>query len=158
MTNIRSIMKIREIFQKPYIYFVVLIFLVYLLVNILISGFYDTIPLIIVYAKTVNWLELAISIILSLFIGILVAMNAVFVYVKYKERKKCAGSATLGGIGIIGGLATGVCPLCITGIFPLLLGVLGVSFSFASLPLKGIEIQVLVVFVLVISLLFLNRK
>ena len=151
-------MKPKEIFRKPYVYFVILIFGLYLLINILISGFYNTIPLIIVYAKTVNWLELGISILLTFTIGILVAINAVYVYAKYKERKKCAGSATLGGIGTVGGLVTGVCPLCVTGLFPLLLGIFGVSFSFASLPLKGIEVQILVIVILIGSLWMLNKK
>ena len=144
--------------KKPYIYFVILIFLVYLLLNIFISGFYNTIPLILVYAKTLNWFKLSISIFLTLIIGALIAFNSVLIYVKYKERRKCKKELTLSSAGAIGGLVTGVCPLCVTGLIPLILGFIGVSFSFASLPFQGIEVQVLVVIILFVSLINLSRK
>jgi len=146
------------LFKKPYIYFVILIFLVYLLLNILISGFYNTIPLILVYAATVNWFKLGISLFLTLVIGVLIASNSVLIYIKYKERKKCRKEITLSSAGAIGGLVAGVCPLCVTGLVPLILGIFGVGFSFASLPFQGIEVQVLVVIVLFVSLINLSRK
>lgn len=148
----------KRIFKKPYLYFTIGIFLLYLLMNFLISGFYDTIPLIIAYANSVNWLKLGFSIILSLIIGILVAINGVYVYMKYKERKECAGGATAAGAGTIGGLITGFCPLCITGLFPLIFGLFGVSFSLASLPFQGIEIQLAVIVLLFVSLKMLNKS
>ena len=147
----------KEIFRKPYVYWFAGIFLVYLVLNVLISGFYNTIPLIIVYANTVNWLNLGLSLLLTLIIWFLVAVNGVLVYVKYKERKKCRG-AGIAGVGTIGGLVVGVCPLCVTGLFPLILGLLGVSFSFSSLPFQGVEIQILVILVLVFSLINLSRN
>jgi len=115
--------------KKPYIYFVILILLVYLLLNIFISGFYNTIPLILVYAKTLNWFKLGISIFLTIIIGALIAFNSVLIYVKYKERKKCKRELSLSSAGAIGGLVTGVCPLCVTGLIPLILGFIGVSLS-----------------------------
>jgi len=144
--------------KKPYIYFVILILLVYLLLNIFISGFYNTIPLILVYAKTLNWFKLGISIFLTIIIGALIAFNSVLIYVKYKERKKCKRELSLSSAGAIGGLVTGVCPLCVTGLIPLILGFIGVSFSFASLPFQGIEVQVLVVIILLMSLINLSKK
>ncbi len=140
----------KEIFKKPYIFWFIGIFVFYLILNILISGFYNTIPLIVIYAKTINWLKLGISLILTLVIGFLVALNSISVYIKYRERKKCNGVGTASA-GTIGGLIVGVCPLCITGIFPLILGLIGISFSFGSLPFQGIEIQVLVILILFIS-------
>ena len=144
--------------KKPYIYFVILILLVYLLLNIFISGFYNTIPLILVYAKTLNWFKLGISIFLTIIIGALIAFNSVLIYVKYKERKKCKRELSLSSACAIGGLVTGVCPLCVTGLIPLILGFIGVSFSFASLPFQGIEVQVLVVIILLMSLINLSKK
>ena len=146
------------LFKKLYIYYVVLIFLVYIIVNVILSGFYNTIPLILVYAKTVNWLKLGISLFLTLTIGALIAFNSVLIYIKYKERRKCKKEITLSSAGAIGGLVTGVCPLCITGLIPLIFGFIGVSFSLASLPFQGIEIQILVVIILIISLINLSRK
>ena len=150
--------KMKIIFKRPYVYFAVLIFLIYIIIDIIISGFYNTLPLIFIYAKTVNWFKLSISIFLTLVIGILIAFNSVLIYVKYKERRKCKKELTLSSAGAIGGLITGVCPLCVTGLIPLILGFIGVSFSFASLPFQGIEVQVLVVIILIVSLINLSRK
>ena len=145
------------LFKKPYIYFIIGIFLIYIIINIILSGFYNTIPLILVYAKTVDWFKLSISLFLTLVIGALVAFNSVLIYIKYKERKKCKGAATA-GIGTVGGLIVGVCPLCVTGLIPLLFGLIGISFSFASLPFQGIEVQVLVVIILLVSLINLEYR
>jgi len=99
--------------KKPYVYFVILIFLVYLSLDIILNGFYNTISLILVYAETVNWFKLGISLFLTLAIGYLIAFNSVLIYVKYKERKKCKKEFTLSSVGAIGGLVAGVCPLCL---------------------------------------------
>jgi hypothetical protein len=136
------------IFKRPYVYWFFGIFIFYLIVSVLVSGFYNTIPLIIVYFNAVNWIKMGISLILTLFISFLVALNGILIYIKYKERKRCSGVGTAGA-GTIGGLIVGVCPLCVTGIFPLIFGLMGISFSFGSLPFQGIEIQVLVALILI---------
>ena len=148
----------KRIFKKPYLYWFIGIFVIYLLLNILLSGFYSTIKLIIIYASTVDWLKLGISLILTLIIGFLVALNATYVYILYRERKACKEGKTIAAAGTIGGLIVGVCPLCVTGLVPLILWFLGVGFSFASLPFRGIEIQVLVAAVLLASLHFLRKQ
>jgi len=74
------------------------------------------------------------------------------IFVRYKERKECKRSVTLAGVGTVSGLTAGICPLCVTGILPIILGGLGISFSFASLPFQGIEVQILTLFILIISL------
>jgi len=148
----------KRVFQKPYIYYFLLIFFLYLLINLLLSGFYKTVPLIIIYVKTVSWFKLSISLLLSLSIGFLVSLTSVLAFIKYKERKQCKEGIALSGVGSVGGLVVGVCPLCVAGVFPLLLSLVGVSFSFASLPFQGMEIQILVLVVLAISLYILNKK
>ena len=150
--------KMKRVFQKPYLYWFIGIFFLYLVLDILISGFYDTIPLIVNYASTVNWFKLGMSLFLTLLIGFLVALNFVYVYILYKERKQCKEGKTLAAAGGVGGLVVGVCPLCVTGLVPLIFGLFGVTFSFASLPFEGVEIQILVVLVLLISLKVLNRN
>lgn len=145
-----------EALRKPYIYFVIFIFFVYLLVDVAVSGFYNTFPLILIYAKTVNWLKLSISLILTLAIGILIALNAVTLYIRHKQRKKCGREAALSSAGAVGGLVAGVCPLCVTGLIPIIFGSIGISFSFALLPFQGIEVQALIVVVLYFSLRKLN--
>ncbi len=148
---------ISNLFRKSNVYWVIGIFLLYLLINVMFSGFYTTFQLIIRYAGTVNWLKLGISIILTIVIGFLVSMNAVLWYIRYKERKECASGGTLATLGTAGGLITGVCPLCVVGLVPLVLSALGITFSFATLPFGGIEVQVLIVILLGASFKILTR-
>jgi len=148
------------LFKKPYIFWLIALFFIYIVLNILFSGFYDTIQSILIYYKTLDWFKLGVSILLTVIIGILVSLNSVSFYIKYKERKnfkKCKEAGVLGGIGSIGGLITGVCPLCVTGLIPLILSLFGISFSFAILPFQGIEIQVLIAIILSISLWMMWR-
>ena len=148
---------IKQIFKKPYVYSLILIFLVYSILNIIISQFYITIQYIPRYLETIKWEELILSGLFSLTIGFLISINAVILYIKFKERKAVKKQTILAGLGTAGGLATGVCSACVAGLFPLVLGLLGISFSFLSLPLKGLEIQVLVIFILVANIYFLNK-
>ena len=148
----------KEVFTKPRVYWFIGIFVLYLVLNVIFSGFYDTIPLVIAYASTVNWLKLGASLILTIVINFLIATTAVLYYLRYKERKNCKNAGSIAGAAGVGGLIVGVCPLCVSRIFPLLLGVLGISFSFVSLPFQGLEIQVLIIILLLISLNMLNPK
>ena len=146
------------VFRKPYIYWTIGIFFLYVILNLILSGFYKTLKLILIYASTVDWFKLFISVSLSLIIGMLIAVNAVYLYIRHNERKICLESRSITGIRAIGGLATGFCPLCVTGLFPLMLGFFGVSFSFATLPFGGIEIQALAVLMLLFSLRLLLKQ
>ena len=148
----------KEIFRKPYFYWIILISLAYFILNFFISGFYNSISLIIKYANTINWFKLSFSIILSLIIGFLVSINIVYALIKYRERTKCLEASAVTAIGTIGGLATGFCPLCITGLFPLVLSLFGISFTFASLPFQGLEVQILVIVILFVAFLNLNKR
>src|SRR3990167_7518245 len=110
----------RRVFQKPYRIWFFSIFILYLLLNVLFSGFYNTIPLNVIYAATVDWFSLIFSILLALAIGFFIAVNSILLFIRYKQRKNCSKAGTLTGVGTLGGFITGVCPLCITGLFPLL--------------------------------------
>lgn len=136
---------------------IAVIFITYLILATVLSGFYSTVPLLFVYARTVNWLTLSFSLILTLITAWLVAVNAVHIYERYKERKNCTKQASATAIAASGGLAAGICPLCVTGLFPIILGFFGISFSFAILPFNGIEVQLLVV-ALLLGTLHFSRK
>jgi hypothetical protein len=85
-------------------------------------------------------------------------MNSVYFYILYRERKSCKEGKALAVTGGVGGLIVGVCPLCVTGIVPLVLGFFGIGFSLASLPFQGIEVQALIVAVLLAGVYFLRKQ
>ena len=144
--------------DKKYLVAVLLIALVYLVFVTFISGFSNTIILLTKYAATVNWLKLIISFILSLAIAVLVGLNAVYLYKTYKQRKECRSAKALTSVGAAAGVIVGICPLCVTGLVPILLSFVGISFSFAALPLQGIEVQGITVIILAYSLYIIKRK
>ena len=149
--DLKSSMK--NIFQKPYLFWTLSLFFSYLALSIFLSGFYITIQYIPYYIKQINWLELSVSIVFTLVIAALVAFNSVYAFIKFKERK----SAKITGLSCAGtvlGLTTGVCPACVTGLFPLILGFFGITFSWATLPFHGLEIQLLTILMLSCSLYF----
>lgn len=148
----------REVFQKPRAYWFVGIFILYLGLNIFFSGFYDTIPLVIAYASTVNWLKLGVSLLLTLIISFLIAVVSVLTYVRYRERRDCRKAGVVAGAAGVSGLIVGVCPLCVSGIFPLILGFLGLSFSFASLPFQGLELQIFIIILLLIGMKMIDKR
>jgi hypothetical protein len=148
----------KSILKKPYIFMLIFIFLIYLILNFFFSGFYNKIPALFLYKDTINWAMLLTSIILSVIIAGLVSINSIYAFLLYKERKKCMQVSTVAGIGAIGGIVTGFCPICVTGIFPLVLSLLGITFSFASLPLNGIEFQIILIIILSVSLYYLTKR
>ncbi|HLG24293.1 MAG TPA: hypothetical protein VI564_05180 [Candidatus Nanoarchaeia archaeon] len=147
----------KSLLKKPYIFWVIGIFLTYMVVNIYISQFYVTVQYIPYYLSTINWSELILGTILSLIIGILISINTVYTYVRYKERKNYKAEGALTCAATVGGLATGVCSACVAGLMPLIFSLLGFSFSWGALPFKGMEIQLLVIVVLGLGL-YWNTK
>lgn len=148
----------KRVFAKPYIYWILGIFVIYMALNIIISQFYITIQYIPYYLKTIKWAELIAGGLLSLIIGALIAINMVYTYIRYKERKKYKAEGALTCAATIGGLATGICSACVAGIVPLIFSLMGLSFSWLSLPFRGMEIQALVIVILAISLYWNSRS
>jgi hypothetical protein len=148
----------KQVFRRPYLYFAIGLFISYLALNVYISQFYTTIPYIGIYAAQVKWGKLILGMALSLLIAGLVAINSVYGYILYKRRKLVAGEGVIACVGTIGGLATGVCSSCVTSVFHLILGLFGVTFSWAALPFEGIEVQVLMVLLLGLNLWWMRRR
>ena len=147
------------IFKKPYIFLFIGTFLVYLLLLFILSDFGNTLFLALQYAETVSWEKLAFSVFLSLSIGFFVALNTCFAIREYAIRKQCKKGGALTGAGILAGLSIGICPLCVGGLLPLVLGILGISFSFGILPWQGLEIQLGVLAIMIFTThMFYNKK
>ena len=139
--------------KKPYSYYFISIFLAYMLLNIILSEFYITLKFIPYYLNTIKWHLLFGSALLSLTIGIMIAINFNLIIMRYKETKRL--NVKLTPLGFILGLSTGICPACISGIFPLLFSAIGISLL--ALPLKGLEIQFLSLVLLLLSAYFLSK-
>ena len=147
-----------KVTKKPYIYWLIGIFTIYLSLNVLISGFYETIQFIPYYLKTIHWGELLLSFIFSLTIAALISINSVYSYIKHKQRQQVRKEGVMTCVATVGGFATGICSACITGIIPLIFSAFGITISYLSLPFKGLEIQLLVIVLLGTSLYFLQKK
>lgn len=148
----------KRVFTKQYLPWFILIFISYIFLAILLSQFYLNFKYMPYYISTIKWSWFLTSVVFTLIIGFLVALNSIYAYVKYKEHKEFKKETALSCVGTIGGLSTGVCPSCVAGLFPLILDGFGISFSYAALPFKGLEVQFLVIVILGISLYFLHRR
>ncbi len=135
----------KRILHRPHLYWVIGIFVLYLVVATYVSEFYVTVQYLTAYASQIHWGKLVLGILFTITIAALVAINSVQGYVRWKERQAIAKTGAVACVGAIGGLATGVCSSCVTSVFPLVLGLFGVTFSWASLPFQGLEIQALTV-------------
>lgn len=144
----------RAILEKPYIYYFFLTIILYLTINTILSEFYITIQYIPRYLQTIKWSELIFSIFLAIIIAFLIALDLNLIIIKYKESKKL--NIKLTPIGFLLGLSVGICPACITGIFPALFSIFG--FSLSILPFGGIEFQILSVIILSISISMLLKQ
>ncbi len=152
-----SLKSIKSAFQRPYLFWVVSIFIAYLTLNVYLSEFYITLQYVSVYANQIHWIELGLSVLFTLSIALLVSINIVYGYIRHKEQKDVRKTGAVTCVATVGGLATGVCASCMASVFPLVIGLFGVTFSWARLPFGGMEIQLLTVGLLIASLYFLQR-
>jgi len=82
----------------------------------------------------------------------LVALSSVCIYIKHKTRKDVRKEEAVTCVAAIGGLATGICPACISGLMPIILDIFSVSFSWATLPFYGLEVQLALILLLLLNL------
>jgi hypothetical protein len=149
----------KYILRKPFIYVFLSVLILYSILLFTLSDFGDTLFLAFQYVETVSWSKLIFSIILSLLIGIFISINACYLYREYKLKKDCKKGSVLTGAGVLAGLSVGICPLCVGGLLPLVLGIFGISFSFGILPFQGIEVQLIVLGLMILTTyMFYNRK
>lgn len=144
-------------FRKPYLQIFIFIVLLYSILLYFFSDFDTTLRTALLYSDTVNWYKLGFSIFLSLVIAVLIGINSCYIYRNYRLKKDCSEESTIVGAGVLGGAALGICPLCVGGLFPIVLGFFGISFSFGSLPFQGIEVQILVILLLGYGLVKLRK-
>lgn len=146
-----------KVFKKPYVYWTISIFLIYLTLNVFLSGFHITLRDMFIYYETLDWPHMIISMFFGIAIAILISINSVYLYIKYKRHKDIKKEGTIACIATIGSLSTGICAACYVSFLPLLMGLFGVTLSWAMLPLQGLEIQFLVLILLIFNLFMLRK-
>jgi len=151
--------RIRKIKQaisgRPYVFYFIIIFLLYIIINILINQTYITFGVFFSIYRPSFYIP---YIIFNLVVAFLVPLNINLIIIKVKEISLVSGAEGFSILGVIGGLIGGACPGCIAGLLPSISGILGVAgFSLYNLPFHGLEIQVLSIVLLIIGALLLSR-
>ena len=145
--------KVKIVFTKPYIYSFIIIFLLYLTINYFINGFSETAPVFFSFNLNI----IIPLIIFNLFIAVLVGVTINLIYIKFKEYKKIHKGHGFSSLGMFVGLLGGACPGCFAGLFPAFMGLFGITASLSSLPLFGMELQLLSIILLLISIYLLTN-
>lgn len=160
-------MELKKLFQRPYFFWICAIALIYISLNMLLSKFYLTLWYVPYFLDTMNWRDFLLSIGLTFFIGILVAINMMLSYLHYQEnkhhfqQKNCVHDrkATIfASIGAFLGLAIGVCSACTPLIFPLLLSVFDISLTWSALSINGLQVQLILIVLLLANIYYFQKN
>lgn len=127
----------------------------------IISSYYMTViavaeKSIFVYAEMNGYGYTILSVILSTIISALFGLYAALaVFKKNITKKMKSGKDKVGSLaGMISGIAASGCPTCGSPI----LGLIGIPFGLASLPLQGIEIKVLSAIFMLLSVYYISKN
>ena len=143
--------------KRPYIFYFIIIFSVYVGLNILINESYDTLSILSSFRK--NFI-IPFLILNYLFIPFLIGLNVNLSIMKFKEMSMMTskGASGFGFMGIFGGILGGACPGCFAGLFPALLGLLGITATLSILPFNGLEISLGSMILLMVGAVLLSRE
>lgn len=146
----------RAILEKPYIFYFIGIFLVYVALNLFINKIYVNLSL---FTSFALWFRIPYLLFGFLLIPTLAALTINLSIIKFKEmrRVKSKSSGGFTFLGMFGGILGGACPGCFVGLFPAFLGLFGVTASLSILPFYGLEIQAASVGFLVMAIILLTR-
>ncbi|MEK6867214.1 MAG: hypothetical protein AABX98_00180 [Nanoarchaeota archaeon] len=159
-------MELQTVFKRPYVFWLVGIALLYVSLAIIFSKFYLTLWYLPLFFDTLNWKEFIISVSFTFVIGFLVATNIVLAYLHYQENKKQKNvlcithdrKATIfAGIETFLGLLLGVCSACTPLLFPFLLSIFGVTITLSTLPLRGFELQIILILFLIFNIWYFQQ-
>jgi len=70
----------------------------------------------------------------------LTALTLNLVIIKVRALKSVQKSSGFAALGAFFGLLGGACPSCFVGLFPVIVGLFGITASLSSLPFFGVEI------------------
>ena len=155
--NKRRIERIkRGITEKPYLFYFIGIFLVYIALNLGVNQIYVNLPILTSYA---TWFLIPFVSLNFLLVPFLVALTVNLSVIKFKEMRSVSSKSSggFGFVGVFGGILGGACPGCFVGLFPAALGLFGITASLSVLPLFGLEIQFLSAAFLITAIILLTR-
>lgn len=146
----------RAITEKPYIFYFIGIFLIYIAINLIANQLYVNLE---VFTSFALWFRIPYLLFGFLLIPALVALTINLSIIKFREMRlvKSKGSRGFTFLGMFGGVLGGACPGCFVGLFPAVLGLFGVTASLSVLPFYGLEIQAASVGFLVVAVILLTR-
>jgi MFS family permease len=144
----------RQILRKQYLALAIVVSFLYIfIIGLVLAYVYNGIH--IFYTSGFPSYTIPFTI-LTIIAGMALGINVALLAAKFQEiRAKSAGMSVLGIF--MGSLAIG-CPGCFFGLFPIVLGVFGISGTLALLPLHGLELQVFSIIILVTGSLMLAKE
>ena len=151
LEKVKSLLRQKAYFKIFLIGVIFYILLAGFLINYFFNGFYLFFNY---YLKYYPWL----NILFTLISGILFGINFSLIIYRFKEIKSYSNES---GVGIFTGvisLFSAGCPVCSFSILTLLIPSVGITFSLAILPFKGLEIQLLGIMILLISIFILTKE
>ena len=154
--NKRRIERIkRGITKKPYVFYFVGIFLMYIAINLFANKLYVNLDILTSFA---TWFIIPFLLFNFLIIPLLVGLTVSLSVLRFKEVGSLFGKeGGAGTFGVFGGLMGGACPGCFVGLFPAVLGLFGITATLSVLPLFGLEIQFLSAVFLVTAIILLTK-
>lgn len=145
----------KAILKKPYVFYFIAVFLVYITINLIVNQLYVNL---VVFTSFALWFRIPFLLFNFFLIPFLVALTINLSILRFKEAGfgfGKEGGAT--GLGIFSGILGGACPGCFVGLFPAFLGLFGVTATLSVLPLYGFEIQLLSAAFLITAIFLLTK-
>ena len=125
---------------------ITLIAFIYLVLIFILNKYYIVLPTLF----TLNLWIIIPHLIFIFLTGFLSGVIVVILINEFKQHK--VHTKATGSIGAVFGIAAAGCPACAAGLIPAILGIFGVTFSIALLPLAGLELQIVAILILAFSL------
>lgn len=151
--------RLRNAFKGRYLFLFVLIFFLYIGLNVYLNELYVSLDI----WSSYNMLFLIpFALFNFLIVPFLIALTVNLSVLRFKEAGtgfdfKDSSKASVGGIGALSGLVAGACPGCFVGLFPAFAGFFGINAGLSSLPFLGLELQALSALLLLTAAFLLTK-
>ena len=151
LNKIKSLLKQKFYFKIFLIAFIFYLLLSTYLIYYFFNGFYLFFNY---YIKYYPWLNILFTLILAFLFGI----NITLMGFRFKEVKSYNNETGTGIFTSALSLFSAGCPVCSFTILSFLIPGISITFTLAILPLKGLEIQLFGVILLLISIFILTKE